>query len=113
MADLLALSYGIIPITATRAAPATLLSTATDPQGVNFETFTNQEATNWVFLKDATDPGSYVLLLPGQSATIARGPQSANNMRKVVGFATAPSSDYISDGAAATAKVTLSSKKLV
>ena len=113
MADLLALSYGIIPITATRAAPAILLSSLTDKSGANFYTFTNQDTTNWVFLKDATDPGSFVLLLPGQSGTIARGPQSANNARKIVGFATAPSSDYISDGAAATAKVTLSSKKLV
>jgi hypothetical protein len=112
MADLLALSFGIIPNTATRAAPANILTKATEKSGDNFLTFYNADTT-WAFLKSETDPGAYVLILPGQYGTVARGPQSANNVTAIVGFATAPSADYIADGAAATCKITLCSKKLV
>ena len=112
MADLLALSYGIIPLTYTRAAPGTILSKSTDICGTNFETFYNADTTNWAFLKGESDPGSFVLIQPGQHGTVAYGPPSANNLKRIVGFGTAPSSDYIADGAPATCKITLVSKKL-
>ena len=113
MADLMAKSFCIIPNTATRAAPATLFSSLTEKGGVNFDTFYNADTTNWAFIKDASDPGAYVLIQPGQYGTVARGPQSANNAKNIVGFATAPSADYIADGAPATCKITLCAKKLV
>ena len=96
MADVLALGYGTVA--GTRAAPQTLLSKTTDAGvvgtqqgGLNFVQIANLDTANWLFVKSADDPGPFVIALPGQSALVARGPSSANNLKAVVGFATTPS----------------------
>lgn len=110
MADVLALGYGTVA--GTRAAPATLISSAqaTGAQyaGANFFQIANLDATNWLFVKAQDDPGPFVVALPGQSALIARGPQSANNVKGLIGFATTPS-----EGATITLTAAIVGKKLV
>lgn len=87
MADVLANGYGTLSGTVNRTTPAVLLSS----RHANFVTLTNADTTNWLFAKDPTLPDApYAVALPGGSLTVAHGPQSANNVQKIVGFATTP-----------------------
>ncbi len=95
MADVLALGWGTV--TGTRASPSTLLSTATIPAGTNFVAIRNTHATDWLFAKELGG-GLYCVAAPGAALTVALGPQSANNARTIVGFATTPAEAAASSG---------------
>lgn len=87
MADALANGWGTV--TGTRASPVDLISSATIAGGLNFATIVNNHSSNWLFAKSADVPGTlYQIALPLQSLIIARGPQSTNNIKRIIGFAT-------------------------
>ncbi len=81
--------FGTTAGTGTAAAPEDIY-TMTRGTKRNFVTITNTDGTNWFLAKDAVIPGPYKVALPGASLTIAVGPQSANNLSKIVGFGCAP-----------------------
>lgn len=108
MADVLAAGFG--SVAGTRLAPVTLLSNEVGGSmigGKNFVTLTNTDDTDWLFAKSADDPGAYKIALPGASCTICRGPERANNLKKIIGFGATPS-----EAGTATVLVVVSADKL-
>lgn len=106
MADAISATLGYGSVAGSSAAPVDII-TFSGALACNFLQLTNQDATNWLFAKAADDPGPYMIAAPGQVITIARGPQSANNLTKIKGWGASPS-----NGGAATVLVTLLARKL-
>lgn len=92
MADAIDGTLGFGTVAGSSASPVDILTlTKASGKDRNFVVLTNTDVTNWLFAKDSTDPGCYKIALPGQSLTIAHGPQSANNVTKIRGWGATPS----------------------
>lgn len=89
MADVIDGTLGFGTVTGTSAAPDTLL-TFTAALRLNFISLVNDDTTNWLFAKASDDPGCYQIAKPGETLTIARGPQASNNLFGVIGFGAEP-----------------------
>lgn len=104
MADAISATLGFGSVAGSSAAPVDIVTLTSYPK--NFVTLTNFDATNWLFAKDASDPGPFKVAGPGASLTIAHGPPNGNNTRKIIGFGATPS-----NGGAATVVAAISADK--
>ena len=88
MADVLDPVFGFGTVTGgSVASPLTLLTLS--PNHKNFITLHNDAASDWLFAKEASDPGPYKRAAGGLELTVCRGPQASNVLGKIIGFATA------------------------
>ncbi len=89
MAGTLALGYGTI--TGTRVSPNTLYDSTTDGGRCNAYEIGNTDTANWIFAYEVSRSSMPpTVILPGTTGFIMAGNGGANNVTKVMGWATTP-----------------------